>query len=246
MSDSTFVVTNQLLCALIEITNQRLLPHLEEVSLTAGQILYESGVEITDVYFPQNARFSLLLVMEDRSTIEVISIGREGLVGLPVILGSNLTNARLVVQMSGKAFKITGNIIKREFEQEGNLRKLLLLYIQIQLKQISQITACRSHHGIEQRLARWLLLIYDNVEGDTLLLTQKFISSMLGVRRASITEIAISFQKQGIIQYSRGQITLLDRFQLESIACECYSTIRSEYKSLLKPICSTKNKNQIK
>ncbi len=184
--------------------------------------------------------------MGDRSTIEVISIGREGFAGLPVIFGSNLTNTRLVVQMSGKALKLPGDIIKQEFKQEGDLQKLLLLYIQAQLSQISQITACRSHHEIEQRLARWLLLIYDNVENNTLPLTQKFISSMLGVRRASITEIAISFQKQGIIQYSRGQITLLDRSQLESIACECYSKIKAEYKSLLEPILTNTNRINIK
>ncbi len=235
MSDSSFALTNQLLNALMKVTNQRLSPYFEEVSLTSGQILYESGAKITDVYFPQNARLSLLVVMSDKSIVEVTSIGREGLVGFPVILGSNITNTRTIVQMSGNAIKVSGDAIQQEFKQEEDLQQLLLLYFQTQLNQISQIAACRSHHEIEQRFARWLLLIYDNSQQDTLPLTQKFISSMLGVRRASITEIAISFQKQGIIQYSRGQITLLNRPQLESIACECYGKIKSEYKRLLEP-----------
>ena len=234
MSDSNFVVTNPLLRTLIEVTDRRLLCHLEEVLLESGQILYESGEEITDVYFPQDsARCSTLLVMSDKSTIEIISIGIEGFLGLSLILGSNLTNTRSIVQISGRAIKLSGNAIRQEFKQGEKLQQLILLYTQTQLNQISQIAACRSHHEIEQRLARWLLLIYDNSQQSTLPLTQKFISVMLGVRRASITEVAISFQKQGIIQYSRGQITLLDRSKLEFVACECYSKIKSEYKRLL-------------
>ena len=233
MSNSNLVVTNSLLCKLIKITEQRLLSHLEEVYLTSGQFLYETGAQITDLYFPQNAtRLSSLLVMSDKSTIEITSIGNEGLAGLPAILGGNFTNSRLTVQMSGKAIKLSVNTIRQEFKQEETLRQLLLLYTQTRLNQISQIAACRSRHEIEQRLARWLLLIFDSTQKNTLPLTQKFIASMLGVRRASITEIAISFQKQGVIQYSRGQITLLDRAQLESIACECYGRIKAEYERL--------------
>ena len=233
MSNSNLVVTNILLCKLIEVTEQRLLSHLEEVYLTSGQYLYDTGAQITDVYFPQNAtRLSSLLVMSDKSTIEIISVGNEGLAGLPAILGGNFTNTRIIAQMSGKAVKLSVDIIRQELKREETLRQILLLYTQTRLNQVSQIAACKSRHEIEQRLARWLLLIFDSAKKDTLPLTQKFISSMLGVRRASITEIAISFQKQGVIQYSRGQITLLDRDRLESIACECYSKIRAEYKRL--------------
>lgn len=237
MSNSNFVVTNLLLHSLIEVTERRLLPHLEEVCLTYGQTLYETGAKITDVYFPQSAtRLSSLLVMSDRSTVEITSIGNEGLVGLPALLGSDLSNTRTVVQMSGKALKLSGDTIEQELKQEETLRQLVLLYTQTQLNQISQIAACHSRHDIEQRLARWLLLIFDSSSKDTLPLTQKFISLMLGVRRASITEIAISFQKQGVIQYTRGQITLLDRAKLESISCECYGRIKAEHKRLQESI----------
>ena len=236
MSDSSFVVTNQLLYMLVNTTNQRLLPHLEEVSLTSGQILQESGSKITDLYFPQSARFSWLLVMSNKFTIEVTSIGSKGLTGLPVVLGSDFTRTRLIAQIPGTAIKLPTEIIKKEFKKGGDFQRIVLLYTQTQLNQISQIAACRSHHDIEQRLARWLLLIDDDIQQDTLPLTQKFISMMLGVRRATITEIAISFQKQGIIKYSRGQITILDRSKLEGVTCECYDKIKAEYELLFESI----------
>jgi CRP-like cAMP-binding protein len=233
MSDSSFVGINQLLYTLIKVTNQRLLPYLEEVSLTSGQIIQESGSKITDVYFPKTTRVTSLLVMSDKSTIEIISIGNEGLANLSIVLGSDIANNRLIAQIAGTAIKLSADVIKQEFNRGEDLQQILLLYTQEQLNQIYQIAACRSHHNLEQRLARWLLLICDHVDQDTLPLTQKFISVMLGVRRASITEMAIAFQKQGIIKYSRGQITILDRLKLESIACECYGKIKSEYKRLL-------------
>lgn len=234
MSDTSFVITNQLLGMSLELAEKDLLPHLQEVCLTSGQVLCEPGTKMTDVYFPQNARLSLLAVMSDRTTIEVNSVGREGFVGLSAILGSNAIDTRLVVQISGKALKLPGDILKQEFKQQKDLQQLFLLYIQTRLNQISQIAVCHSHHEIKQRLASWILPIYDNTQQNTLFLTQKYISSMLGVRRASITETAISFQKQGIIKYNRGQITLLDRSKLEAVACECYSKIASEYQSLFK------------
>lgn len=235
MSDSTSVVTNQILRTILVITNRRLLPHLQEVSLLAGQILQESGTEISSIYFPQTARLALLLVMSDRSLVEIDSVGNEGLVGLPAILGSTRATNRTVIQISGTAIELPVDVLQEEFRRGGELQQLLLLYTQAQLNKIAQIAACRTHHSIEQRFARWLLLIHDNSQYDKLPLTQKFISQMLGVRRASITEIAISFQKQGIIQYSRGQITILNRAKLESVACECYSKITSEYQRLIEP-----------
>ena len=235
MSDSTFVVTNQILRTLLLITDRRLLPHLKEVSSIAGQTVQETERRISSIYFPQTARFASLLVMSERSIVEVDSVGSEGLVGLPAILGSDLATTRTIVQISGSAIELPLDILQAEFRRNEKLRQLLLLYTQTQLSKIAQIAACRTHHGIEQRLARWLLLIHDNSQYDKLPLTQKFISLMLGVRRASITEIAISFQKQGIIQYSRGQITILDRTKLESVACECYGKIKSEYQRLIQP-----------
>ncbi|MDJ0592460.1 MAG: Crp/Fnr family transcriptional regulator [Pleurocapsa sp. MO_226.B13] len=233
MSDLAFTVKNKLLSSLLSSTYQRLSPHLEEVSFDAGEVVHQPDTKITEVYFPQSARFSLVLMMSDRSVIEIGSIGFEGIVGLCVVFGSDSTNTSSMVQIPGTALKLPAEIIKQEFQRGEELQKLLLLYTQVQLVQTSQIAACRSHHEIEQRLARWLLLIYDGIQQDTLPLTQKFISLMLGVRRASITETAISFQKQGIIQYSRGKITILNSSRLESIACECYGKIKSEYNRLL-------------
>jgi CRP-like cAMP-binding protein len=235
MSDSNFVKTNQLLCTLIKVTNQRLLPYLEEVFLTSGQIIQEPESKIIDVYFPQTTRIASLLIMSDKATIETISIGNEGLANLSIVLGSDIANTRLMAQIAGTAIKLPADVIKNEFERGEDLQQILLLYTQEQLNQVCQIAACRSHHNLEQRLARWLLLICDHLDCDILPLTHKFISVMLGVRRASITEIAIALQKQRIIKYSRGQITIVDRCKLESVACECYSKIKSEYKRLIEP-----------
>ena len=233
MSDLAFTVKNKLLSSLLSSTYQRLLPHIEEVSFETGEVVHQPNTKITEVYFPQSARFSLVLMMSDRSVTEIGSIGFEGIVGLCVVFGSDSTNTSSIVQISGTALKLPADIIKKEFQRGEELQKLILLYTQVQLVQTSQIAACRSHHEIEQRLARWLLLIYDGIQQDTLPLTQKFIASMLGVRRASITETAISFQKQGIIQYSRGKISILNSSRLESIACECYGKIKSEYNRFL-------------
>lgn len=241
MIDSADEVTNQLLSTLLSSTFQRLLPHLEEVSLNTGEVVHEFETDITEVYFPQSARFSQVLRMSDRSIVEVGSIGSEGMVGLGVIFGSNFTNTSSIVQISGTALKLPADIIQEEFQRGEQLHNLLLYYIKARFVQISQIAACRTHHDIKQRLARWLLLIHNNVERDTLPLTQKFISQMLGVRRASITETAISFQEQGIIKYTRGRITILDSSQLELVACECYGKIQAEHERLLNIDLTKKN-----
>jgi CRP-like cAMP-binding protein len=215
-------------------TYQRLSPHLEEISLTSGQVVHQSCETITEVYFPQSAIFSSIIVMSDESTTEICSVSNEGMVGLAAILGNNSLTTNSVVQISGTALKLSADVIRKEFQKGEELQLQLLLYTQAYLAHISQIAACSSLHNIEQRLARLLLLIHDCLQQDTLPLTQKYISLMLKVRRASITDIAISFQSQKIIQYSRGKIIILNRFKLEAIACECYSKIKCEYERLPK------------
>ncbi|MGB3692459.1 MAG: Crp/Fnr family transcriptional regulator [Spirulinaceae cyanobacterium] len=234
MFNGAFALNNQLLASLFASTYQHILPDLENISLSRGQVVHESGETITEVYFPQDAIFSLVLVLSNQSTTEIASVGNEGMVGLTAIWGGNSTTTRTIVQIPGTAWKLPAEVIKVEFQRGKELQKLLLLYTQAQFSQVSQIAACRSHHGIEQRLARWLLLVHDSLQKDTLPLTQKFIALMLGVRRASVTEIAISFQKQGMIRYSRGNIIIINRLNLEDMVCECYGTIKSEYKRLLK------------
>ena len=224
---------NKLLSALPVNVYQRLSPYLTEVSLVQGQTLHQPGEIIQSVYFPHQASVSIVVSLSDKSTVEVAVIGYEGLVGLPIILGAKSSTNYSIVQISGKAIKIESQILVEEFNKGKELQNLLLLYTQAQLNQISQIATCQSHHIIEQRLARWLLLVSHCTKKSKLPLTQKLISMMLGVRRASITEAAISLQKAEILTYSRGKIVILDRTKLESAACECYSKIIQEYNRLL-------------
>ncbi len=234
MFDSPQVSANQLLMALPPGEYQRLIPYLKPVSLVLGQIIYEPKQLIKEVYFPVKAMISLVSIMNDSSTTEIGLVGNEGIVGIPVFLGGNISTNRAVVQIEGSAMKIDADILRREFARRKQLQQKLLLYTQARLTQVSQIAACKSHHLIEERLARWLLSIHDCVKQDELPLTQKFISEMLGVRRASVTEAAIALQKAGSISYSRGQITILKREELEQAACECYGLIQREFKRLLR------------
>lgn len=229
MIDFEIASENQLLSNLSLTTYQRLSPHIEKICLTSGTITHRSGEATVEVYFPATAIFSAVIAMNDGSTAEVALIGKEGLVGLSAILGSNTMVTNSIVQVSGTAFKLPRKIIQQEFQKEGELQLLLLIYTQAYIAHISHIAACNSLHTIEQRLARFLLFVHDYIPQETIPLTQKLISSMLGVRRASITEAAISFQSRKIIQYSRGKIAIIDRFQLEEIACECYGKIKSNY-----------------
>lgn len=224
--------TNQLLTYLLAATNQRLAPFLEEVSLNSGQILHKSGQNIAEIYFPQSAIFSVSIQMSDSSTVQVVLVGNQGLVGLPAILDGNTFNTISVVQIAGTAWKISAEVIRQEFQRNQELQRLLLLYTKTYIAHLSQVAACNSLHNIEHRLARLLLMVQDTLNQQTMPLTQKSISSMLSVRRASITETAIVLQKQQIIQYSRGKIAILDRPKLEAISCECYTRIKSEYASL--------------
>ena len=232
MSQLDLVLNNQLLSTLLVSTYQRLLPHLEQVNLSSGEVVHQPNETITDIYFPQSAIFSLVVVMSDRVTSEISLVGNEGVVSLPAILGSDFFTTRSVVQVSGTALKLSADIVRQEFHRGEELQWSVLLYTRTYLAHVSQIAACSSLHNIEQRLARSLLLANDCIGQDILPLTQKSLSLMLGVRRASVTETAISLQKRNIIQYSRGRIKIINRPALEAIACECYSKIRSQYEYL--------------
>lgn len=233
MLDSPLYSANQLLMALPSVEYKRLIPYLKPVSLVLGQVIYEPRQPIKEVYFPSRAMISLVSIMKDDSTTEIGLVGNEGMVGIPVFLGGNVSTNCAIVQVEGSAVKMDASVLKSEFERGGQLQKKLLLYTQARLTLVSQIAACKSHHLIEERLARWLLSVNDCVNKNELPLTQKFISKMLGVRRASVTEAAIALQKAGFISYSRGQITILNREELEQAACECYGLIRNEFKRLL-------------
>ncbi len=224
---------NHLLAVLPQAEYQRLAPYLREVNLSLGHILYEPGEEITTVFFPNQSMISLVQIMEDGSTIEAGIVGNDGMVGYPVYLGGDNTTSRVIVQIAGSAIALDAGILKAEFERGGELQKLLLRYTQAFLAQVSQTAACNRFHPTEERLARWLLQCQDFARSATLQLTQEFLSSMLGTRRASITVAAGTLQKAGLIHYNRGHIDILQREALELAACECYSVVRSEYTRLL-------------
>lgn len=224
---------NHLLAALPEADYQRLAPHLRSVTFTLGQVLYEPHEPITTVYFPNQAMISLVQIMEDGSTIEAGIVGNNGIVGYPVYLDGQSSSSRIMVQIAGTAFGLDAAILKAEFERGGELQKLLLRYTQALLAQISQTAACNRFHPTEERLARWLLQSQDFARSPTLQLTQDFLASMLGTRRASITVAAGTLQQAGLIHYNRGHIDILNRDALESAACECYKIVRIEYNRLL-------------
>lgn len=224
---------NQILAALPESEYQTIAPHLKPVDLTSGDIISEPNQSITEIYFPQRAMISLVSIMMDGSTTEIGLIGNEGMIGLPAILGGDSTVSCSIVQVSGSALQVPANIIQQEFLRGGTLQRILLLYIQASLTQVSQTAACNRQHKIEERLARWLLSVRDCVLQDELRLTQEFIANMLGTRRSGVTVAAGILQKAGIIRYSRGKIIILDREALEDTSCECYRTIQGEFIRLL-------------
>lgn len=234
--NSNSIRINQLLAALPDQEYQRLVPHLEEVSLTLGKILYQPGEPILHVYFPNRAMVSLVTLLTNGSTTEVGMVGKEGMVGIPVFLGDGMAINQAVVQLEGTAMKMDASILKREFERGGRLQRLLLFYTQTLLNQVSQTAACNRQHRLEQRLARWLLSAQDSISGSELRLTQEFLGNMLGTRRATVTVAAGKLQEAGAIRYYRGKITILNRKLLETLACECYNVVKQECDRLLYPI----------
>jgi len=227
------VPPNRLLAALPASEYERLAPHLQLVSLSLNQVLYEPNGPIKYVYFPNHSMVSLVSIMEDGSTIEVGLVGSEGMVGVPVILGGNITTTKAFVQVSGSALRMDADLLKSEFNRGGQLQILLLRYTQALLTQVSQSVACNRFHTIEERLARWMLLVGDAVKSDEFMLTQEFISQMLGTRRSGVTVAAGTLSQAGMLRYSRGKITILNREALQATSCECYGVIKDEFTRLL-------------
>jgi CRP-like cAMP-binding protein len=226
---------NQLLAALPAADYARLQPHLELLPLKLGAALYESGSAQGYVYFPTDSIVSLLYVMEDGSSAEIAVVGREGVVGIALFMGGETTPSRAVVQSAGYAYRVRARVIKNEFGQGGDLQHLLLRYTQALITQMAQTAVCNRHHAVEQQLCRWLLLSLDRLPTNELSMTQELIANMLGVRREGVTEAAGRLQAEGLINYSRGRITVLDRPKLEARVCECYSVVKREYDRLLEP-----------
>lgn len=219
---------NRLLAALSSEVKARLLPNLKRVSLPLKEVLYESRELIEYVYFPNNAVVSLLTILEDRTLAEVGLVGNEGIVGLSVFLGIEATPFKVIVQVPGEAMRMKADVFKDLVNPDGPLYSLLLRYTHALMFQISQSAACNPHHSVEERCCRWLLMTCDRVQSDQFPLTHDFLSQMLGVRRASVTVVAGMLQKAGLICYSRGQMTILDRQGLEAVSCQCYRLVKEE------------------
>jgi CRP-like cAMP-binding protein len=203
------------------------------VTLALGEVVYEAGSRPEYVYFPTGAVVSLLYTMEDGATAEVGLTGNDGIVGVALFLGGDTTPNRAIVQIAGGALRMRARLLQDEFARGGPVQQLLLRYTQALITQISQTAVCNRLHAVEKRLCRWLLLSHDCVQSDQLAMTQEFIANMLGGRRESVTVAAARLQDAGLIQYSRGHITILDRPGLEVAACECYRIVRDEFDRLL-------------
>ncbi|HZR70514.1 MAG TPA: Crp/Fnr family transcriptional regulator [Burkholderiales bacterium] len=224
---------NQLLAALPPADYERILPHLEWVELPLGLALYEPGSRLSYVYFLTAGIVSLLYVMENGASAEIAITGCEGMVGISLFMGGESTPSRAVVQSAGHAYRLPASVLKKEFESGGELQHLLLRFTQALITQMAQTAVCNRHHSVEQQLCRWLLLSIDRLPSNELVMTQELIANMLGVRREGVTEAAGILQHAGLIQYSRGHITLTDRPRLEQRVCECYAVVKRETDRLL-------------
>jgi len=219
---------NYLLAALSPDERDRVYPHLRLVSMPLGKVLYESGDALEYVYFPTDSIVSLLYVLESGASAEISVVGNEGLIGIALFMGGGTTPSRAIVQSAGHAYRLAGQRLKDEFHRNGSLQLLLLRYTQALITQMAQTAVCNRHHSVDQQLCRWLLLSLDRLRSNRLVMTQELIANMLGVRREGVTDAAGKLQKLGAISYSRGQITVLDRPQLEELCCECYSVVKRE------------------
>jgi len=224
---------NALLAALPEAVSQRLFPLLELVPLPLGSALYESGALLRHVYFPTSAIVSLLYELENGASAEIAVVGNEGIVGIALFMGGDTMPNRAVVQSEGHAYRLQGRSLKEEFKRGGVLQHLLLRYTLALLAQMAQTAVCNRHHTVDQQLCRWLLLSLDRLPANELSMTQELIANMLGVRREGVTEAAGRLQDAGLIRYSRGRITVVDRPGLEARVCECYAVVRKEFGRLL-------------
>jgi CRP-like cAMP-binding protein len=224
---------NLILAALPSADYKRLLPQLELVEMGLGHSVYESGGHLQHVYFPVEGIVSLLYVTQGGSSAELAVVGREGMIGVSLFMGGETTPNRAVVQSACKAYRLPAHVLKAHFAEGGALQLILLKFTQALITQISQTAVCNLHHTVDQQLCRWLLLSLDRLPENRLQMTQELIANMLGVRRQGVTESAGKLEHEGLITYSRGLITVLNRPGLEKRSCECYAVVKSETERLL-------------
>ncbi|HEX7374964.1 MAG TPA: Crp/Fnr family transcriptional regulator [Steroidobacteraceae bacterium] len=230
---------NQLLAALCGTEYARLAAHLERVHLERGASIHEPGGMLQHAYFPASAIVSLQCFTESGASAEVAGVGNEGIVGVSLFMGGDAPPSAAVVQTAGDAYRLERRLLAREFDDCGELRRLLLRYTQALFAQMAQTAVCNRHHSIEQQLCRWLLATLDRVPSGILYMTQELLASLLGVRREGVSEAAGKLQQAGFIRYRRGRIAVLDRSGLERRACECYGVVKEQFARLLSDTSQT-------
>jgi CRP-like cAMP-binding protein len=224
---------NRLLAALPPEDLARLWPRLEPVELPLRHILQVPEEPIAAVHFPETGWVSMISLLADGGAAEVGHIGRDGMVGLPLVLGADTSSVEAMVQAPGLALRLGAAALREELERIPALRTLLLRYVMAFQEQVTQTAACNGRHVLEQRLARWLLMAHDRAEGDEFPMTQDFLAMMLCVHRPGVTVAARTLQQAGYIRYGAGHIAVTDRPGLEAVACECYGTVRRQFERLL-------------
>jgi CRP-like cAMP-binding protein len=224
---------NDLLAALPAAEYERLQLHFDRVDMPQGLTLFDSGDTVTDVYFPLDSIVSLLSVAQSGAAAEIGIVGNEGIVGVSLFMGGASTPSRAVVQIAGTGIRLNARALNEAFDTSAPVMHLLLRYTQALITQMSQTAACNRHHSLDQQLCRWLLMTLDRVAGSQIHMTQELMANMLGVRREGVTVAALKLQRAGLLRYSRGHISILDRPGLEQRACECYGVVKREYDRLL-------------
>jgi CRP-like cAMP-binding protein len=225
--------TNRILSLLSDDDYERLRPHISPVTFDYRKSLYEALRPIEQVYFPIDGVASLVITTADGAGAEVGTIGNEGLVGLPIVLGDREAPSSVYVQVPGTALKIDAKVFHGELERSSTLNLIMLRYVHAFFNQVAQSAACAHLHKVEPRCCRWLLMTRDRMSSDDFLLTHEFLGMMLGVRRTTVTDVMGPLQKARLIRYRRGHVTILDRQALQQRACECYENSKQEFDRLL-------------
>jgi CRP-like cAMP-binding protein len=219
---------NRLLAALPEKERARLIPQLEILTLFAKETVYETNEEMNYVYFPLDCIVVLISSVESKATVEVGLVGNEGLVGAPILMGAKNSNSQALILTEGKALRLPAAIVKKEAKRSSRMREVILTYANALLAQSAQLAACHRYHTPQARLARVLLMIDDRLHTSELRITQELLAHLLGTRRATVTQAANQLQDNKLIEYLRGRIRILDRKELEKVACSCYAIITAQ------------------
>jgi CRP-like cAMP-binding protein len=230
---------NHILAALPDEEYMRLLPHLELVSMPSESLIFEAGRPVSWLHFPIDCIVSLFITLENGATTEFAVVGNEGMLGVNLLMGCDRMPYLAMVQNEGYGYRVKAHVAQKEFALGGELQRISLQYMQARMTQIAQLALCNRHHHIEQQFCRWLLSSLDRLQGKELTMTHERIAQTLGVRREGVSSAAGKLQAEGLIEYHRGHISVLDRPALEERACECYSVVKKAFDNLLPNDCDT-------